>query len=169
MSQIETKNTPKKRATPHISVTIDLLRLFTDLDISKDADLHVALYRVGFDALRDEATGNVVALAPFTILSNKNVRCADKPYMYRKTMVFCGNMSPMFKHPQIYNNLEILDVGTYKGRDALMVTDLPYELPVIEKVNTRKYTKREDHVEFVRIDFTEEDTDRLDDLFGQGD
>lgn len=169
MSQIETKNTPRKRATQHISVTIDLLRSFPDLDISKDADLHVALYRVGFDAVRDETTGHVIALAPFTMLTNKNVRCVDKPYMYRKTLIFCGNMRPGFEYPRIYNNVEILDVGTYKGTDALLTSDLPYDIPVAEKVNTRKYTKRGDREEFIRIDFNQEDTDRLDDLFGQGD
>lgn len=166
MSKPETKQ--KKRATQHISVTIDLLREFPDLDITKDADLHVALYRVGFDAGKDEATG-ATALRPFTMLSNKNVRCADKPYMYRKTLIFVGNMRPGFKNSNIYRNIDILDVGVYKGLDAALVTDLPYDLPVNEKVNTRKYTKRIDREdEMVHIEFTREDEDRLDSLFEQG-
>lgn len=161
------KNAPRKKATQHISVTIDLLRTFPDLDVTKDADLHVALYRVGFDAIKDDISGEVKALAPFTMLTNKNVRCADRPYMYRKTLIFCGNMRPDFQHSRIYNNIEILDVGIYKGLDAELVSDLPYDLPVTEKVNTRKYTKKGDREEVVHIDFSPEDTDRLDSIFGQ--
>ena len=165
MNKPETKL--KKRATQHISVTIDLLRTFPDLDVTKDADLHVALYRVGFDAGKDEATG-MIALRPFTMLTNKNVRCADRPYLYRKTLIFVGNMRPDFKHSNIYRNIDILDVGVYKGLDAALVSDLPYDLPVNEKVNTRKYTKKGDREEeMVHIDFTREDEDRLDSLFGQ--
>ncbi|QGZ16228.1 hypothetical protein Hena1_00520 [Erwinia phage Hena1] len=164
----QTKPAPKKRATQHISVTIDLLRTFPDLDVTKDADLHVALYRVGFDAQKDEATG-LIALSPFTMLPNKNVRCADKPYMYRKTLIFAGNMRPGFKQSKIYNNIDILDVGMYSGLDAELVSDLPYDLPVTEKVNTRKYTKKGERDEFVRIDFTPEDEGRLYGIFGEGD
>lgn len=163
----QTKPAPKKRATQHISVTIDLLRTFPDLDVTKDADLHVALYRFGFDAQKDTSTG-VMALSPFTMLQNKNVRCADRPYMYRKTLIFAGNMRPGFKHSKIYNNIDILDVGMYSGLDAELVSDLPYDLPVAEKVNTRKYTKKGDREEFISIDFTAEDEDRLDSIFGEG-
>ena len=164
MSKPETKL--RKRATQHISVTIDLLRTFPDLDLTKDADLHVALYRVGFDAKKDESTG-VLALSPFTMLANKNVRCADRPYMYRKTLIFAGNMRPDFKHSKIYRNIDILDVGIYDGLDAELVSDLPYDLPVNEKVNTRKYTKKGDREEMIHIEFSREDEDRLDSIFGQ--
>lgn len=151
----------KKRATQHISVTIDLLRTFPDLDVTKDADLHVALYRVGFDAMTDENTGQVTALKEFSVLAGKNVRCADKPYMYRQTIIFAGNMRPSFQHARIYNNIDILDVGIYNGLEAKLVSELPYDLPVTEKVNTRKYTKKGDHEEIVHVDFSPEDTDRL--------
>lgn len=162
------KKAPKRRATQHISVTIDLLRTFPDLDVTKDADLHVALYRVGFDALTDEKTGKVVSLREFSVLAGKNVRCADKPYMYRQTIIFAGNMRPGFKHARIYNNIDILDVGIYNGLEAKLVSDLPYDLPVTDKVNTRKYTKKGDREEIVRIDFTPEDEDRLGNIFGEG-
>lgn len=159
----------KKRATQHISVTIDFLRTFPDLDITKDSDLHVALYRVGFDAVKDDDTGLVIALSPFTMLTNKNVRCADRPYMYRKTLIFVGNMRPDYKHSEIYRGIDILDVGAYTGLDAELVCDLPYDLPVNEKVNTRKYTKRNERDgEMVHLEFTREDEDRLEGIFGQG-
>lgn len=166
MSKPETKL--KKRTNgKHISVTIDLLRTFPDLDVTKDEDLHVALYRVGFDAQKNKDTG-VLALSPFTMLTNKNVRCADRPYMYRKTLIFVGNMRPNFKHSNIYRNIDILDVGVYSGSDAELVSDLPYDMPVNEKVNTRKYTKKGDREEMIHIEFSREDEVRLDSIMGQG-
>lgn len=159
----------KKKATQHISVTIDLLRMFEDLDVTKENDLHVALYRVGFDAEKDPVSGRVVGLKPFTMLTNKNVRCVDRPYMYRKTIIFVGNMRPDYKHSRIYNNIDILDVGIYSGLDTALVTDLPYDLPVTEKVNTRKYTKKGDREEMVHVEFSREDEQRLSSIMGQED
>ena len=158
----------KRKSTQHISVTIDLLRTFPDLNITKEADLHVALYRVGFDAQRDD-DGNVTGLKPFTMLTNKLVRCANEPYKVRSTVIFVGNMRHDFQGAAIYRNIDILDVGVYTGLDTQLAGDLPYDLPVTEKVNTRKYTKSGDKVEFVSIDFDKTDTDRLDGIFGQGD
>ena len=60
-------------------------------------------------------------------------------------------------------------MGIYDGLDAALVSDLPYDLPVNEKVNTRKYTKRGDREEMIHIEFSREDEDRLDSIFGQED
>lgn len=168
MTNTEVKQKSKRVTGQHISVTIDFLRTFPDLDVKKDADLHVALYRVGFDAQKDIATG-ALSLSPFTMLANKNVRCVDRPYLYRKTLIFVGNMRKNFKYSNIYRNIDILDVGIYKGEDVEKVSELPYDLPVNEKINTRKYTKREDREETISVEFSREDEDRLDDIFGQGD
>lgn len=126
-----------------ISVTIDFLRTFKDLDVTKESDLNVALFRVGFDVAYDKA-GLVTSMKPFTILRNKNVRCANLPYTCRKTIIFVGEMRETFSCPQIYRNIDILDVGVYSGADMEFVNSLPYDLPVTDRVNTRKYTKRGD-------------------------
>lgn len=156
----------KHKRKQHISVTIDLLRTFPDLDVTKETDLNLALYRVGFDVMRNDA-GKVTGLKPYTMMT-KNVRCANLPYTYRKTLIFAGDMRPDFKFAQIYNGIDILDVGVYSERDMELVDDLPYDLPVSEKVNTRKYTKRGDREESVEIAYTIDDESHLGDIFGLG-
>ena len=157
----------KRKPAQHISVTLDFLRTFPDLDVTKDSDLHVALYRVGFDAQRDQE-GKVVGLKPFTMLHNKNVRCNNLPYTYRKTLIFAGTMRHDYEHQRIYRNVDILDVGKYTGTDIELVTDLPYDIPVLEKANTRKYTKKSDRQDD-RIDvaFDNADLESLDRIMGQ--
>lgn len=160
--------TTKRKPVRHISVTLDFLRTFPDLDVTKERDLHVALYRVGFDVTRDD-NGSVKDLKPFTMLQNKNVRCANLPYTYRKTLIFVGDMRQEFEHEFIYRNIDILDVGVYSGNDIDLVTDLPYDIPVVEKANTRKYTKKSDRQDSVDISFDNSDLAHLENIMGQED
>lgn len=153
----------KRKPTQHISVTIDFLRTIPGFDVTKDNDLRAALYAIGFQVSDEEGKPKSV-----TVLSNKNVRCANLPYLYRKTMIFVGDMRPDYKYSKIYNNIDILDVGVYSESDMEYVLDLPYDIPVNEKVNTRKYTKRDDVPETVDISFSREDEARLEGIYGLG-
>lgn len=154
----------KNKRKQHISVTMDLLRTFPDLNVTEETDLHLALYRVGFDVNRDE-NGKVVGLKPYTMMT-KNVRCANLPYTYRKTLIFVGDMRNDFKYAKIYNGVDILDVAVYSGSDMEIVGELPYDIPVQEKVNTRKYTKRNENEQTVEITFDSAAEARLGDIFG---
>lgn len=142
----------KTKTTRHISVTLDFIRQMPGIDIRKENDLHVALYKLGFDAFKDEK-GNVTGLKPFTMLNNKLVRCANMPSMYRRTTIIIGNMRPGFELSRLYEGCEILDIGLYSGADMDLVTDLPYDIPVVEKANTRKYTKKSDREDSVEVSF----------------
>lgn len=150
----------KRKPTQHISVTLDFLRTIPGLDVRQENDLRAALYAVGFQV--SDSDGNPKAVA---VLSNKNVRCVNLPYTYRKTMIFVGDMRPDFKYAKIYNGVDILDVGLYSESDMEFVTELPYDLPITEKVNTRKYTKKDDKPEVVHINFDKGDEARLDSMF----
>lgn len=156
-------NKQKRKPTQHISVTIDFLRTIPGFDISKENDLRAALFAVGFQVTDKEGNPKQV-----TVLQNKNVRCANMPSTYRKTMIFVGDMRPDYQYSKIYNGVEILDVGLYSEQDMEYVLDLPYDLPVTEKVNTRKYTKRGDQPETIDIKFDSEDEARLNQAFGVG-
>jgi hypothetical protein len=151
----------KRKPPQHISVTIDFLRTVPGFDVQKDNDLRAALYALGFQVTDKDGNPKHV-----TVFKNKNVRCANMPSTYRKTMIFVGEMRPDYKYAKIYNGVEILDVGVYSGSDMEFVLDLPYDIPVIEKVNTRKYTKRGDRPETFEITFDIEDEARLGDVFG---
>ena len=144
----------------HISVTLDFLRQFADLDVKKDADLHIALHRVGFQVIDKE---NKPVKVEF--LTNVNVRCQDKPYLYRKTTVFVGNMREDFAAARIYDNIDILDVQTCKTPVTDFVNELPYEIPVLDKPNTRKYTKRKDVTPCLE-GITPDELDNFSDIYG---
>lgn len=144
----------------HISVTIDFLRLFPDLDIRKEADLYIALYRSGFEVIDQENNPVKVEL-----LTDKLVRCRDKPYLCRKTTIFAGRMRKDFLAPRIYDNIDILDVRECKSTDLQLVNELAYDIPVFDKPNTRKYTKRKDIPETLE-GISADDLDNFSDIYG---
>ena len=154
----------KRKPTQHISVTLDFLRTVPGFDVTQESGLRAALYAVGFQVSDSEGNPKHV-----TMLNNKNVRCANLPYLYRKTTIFVGDMRPDYPYAKIYNGVDILDVGVYSERDMEFVIDLPYDIPVTEKVNTRKYTKRGERPESFDITFNSGDEARLSDAFGLGD
>lgn len=151
----------KRKPTQHISVTLDFLKTVPGFDVRQESGLRAALYAVGFQVADSEGNPKHV-----TMLNNKNVRCANLPYMYRKTTIFVGDMRPDYQYAKIYNGIDILDVGVYLEKDMEFVIDLPYDIPVNEKVNTRKYTKRGDQPESFDITFDSEDEARLSGAFG---
>ena len=70
----------------------------------------------------------------------------------------------------IYDGLdnEVLDVDKAPG-EAMLVQDLPYDIPVEDRVNVRKYTKQSEKAEDIHIvdePFNFEDLHRLEKLFG---
>lgn len=147
------ENAVMKNKTPrHISVTLDFIRQMPGIDMTKENDLHVALYKLGFAVFKDDA-GNVTGLKPFTMLNNKLVRCANMPSTYRRTTIFVGNMRPGYELEKLYDKCEILDVDLYSHSDMELVNELPYDIPVIEKANTRKYTKKSDRDNSVDVSF----------------
>lgn len=153
----------KRKPTQHISVTLDFLRTIPGFDVRNENDLRAALYAVGFQVT--DSDGNPKQIA---VLQNKNVRCANMPSTYRSTMIFVGDMRPDYPYEKIYSGVEILDVDVYSERDMEFVLDLPYDIPVNEKVNTRKYTKRGDQPESIEIAWDSNDEARLNDVFGLG-
>lgn len=153
----------KRKPTQHISVTLDFLRLIPGFNVTEESGLRAALYAVGFQVSDGEGNPKQV-----TMLNNKNVRCANLPYTYRKTTIFVGDMRPDYPYSKLYNGVDILDVGIYSESDMEFVLDLPYDIPVTEKVNTRKYTKRGETPESFDITFNSEDEARLSDAFGLG-
>lgn len=146
----------------HISVTLDFLRQLPELDVRKDKDLHQALYLVGFDIATEE-DGN---LSKVEMLHGVNVRCADRPYELRKTTVFVGRMRQDYKLKGLYDNVDILDIGATKGIATQLVSEMAYDIPVVEKVNTRKYTKRQDNPSFLDVAPEDLDTEALEEIFG---
>lgn len=137
--------------TRHISVTLDFLRTLPGLDVRDEIQLRKALHHVGFQMLDEEGKPSKIEM-----LTNVNVRCKDKPFMYRKTNVFVGRMRPKYMFERMYENVEILDVGVYDGDFAEFVNELPDYVPAIDKPNTRKYTKRADRNELLEPATAEE-------------
>lgn len=74
-----------------------------------------------------------------------------------------------YPYAGIYNGIDILDVEMYSEKDMEFVIDLPYDLPVTEKVNVRKYTKRVERKQSLDISFDSKDESWLGDVFGLGD
>ncbi|EFM7019234.1 hypothetical protein BAU67_001794 [Escherichia coli] len=146
--------TPKKT---FISVTLDFLATVPGFNVRTRNGLRAALFAIGFD------------LKNIDVLRGKNIRCKNKPTHYRKADVFAGVMRKDFRYPQIYNRVEVLDVDTVP-ENVLLVQDLPYDIPVEDRVNVRKYTKQADKVEDIHIandePFNFEDLNRLEKLFG---
>ncbi|MCC5415801.1 hypothetical protein LMT13_26905, partial [Escherichia coli] len=85
-----------------------------------------------------------------------------------KADVFAGVMRADFRYPQMYNGVDILDVDKAPD-EAMLVQDLPYDIPVEDRVNVRKYTKQSEKAEDIHIvdePFNFEDLHRLEKLFG---
>ncbi|HAN4737741.1 TPA: hypothetical protein IFD61_002328 [Escherichia coli] len=144
---------PKKT---FISVTLDFLSTVPGFNVRTRNGLRAALFAVGFD------------LKSIDVLRGKNVRCRNKPTHYRKADVFAGVMRADFRYPQMYNGVDILDVDKAPG-EAMLVQDLPYDIPVEDRVNVRKYTKQSEKAEDIHIvdePFNFEDLHRLEKLFG---
>ena len=154
----------KRKPTQHISVTLDFLRTIPGFNIKEENQLRAALYAIGFQV--SDADGLPKRI---TMLHNKNVRCANFPSTYRKTTIFVGDMRNDYPYAGIYNGIDILDVEMYSEKDMEFVIDLPYDLPVAEKVNVRKYTKRVERKQSLDISFDSKDESWLGDVFGLGD
>lgn len=152
----------------HISVTLDFLRQIPGYDVTKPSELRAVLRLVGFQV--EDEQGKQINVE---MLNNVNVRCKDKPYMFRPTTVFIGNMRKDFMFESLYNNVDILDTVLPLDIKKLLVNSLDYDIPVVEKTNTRKYTKRKDAPEFLGTEpelFEEvqpEGVDSLDELFNK--
>lgn len=142
-----------KKEIKYGSVTIDFLTVCAKrlgLDLSAPNSLEATLYAIGFQTYTEDEEGNVVP-ARIDQMNNVNVRCADKPYLYRKTIVFSGVLRDGFKYSRIYDKVDILDISE-SGSLGELVDSLPFEQPTTDKVNTRKYTKKEDRSETVVLD-----------------
>jgi hypothetical protein len=147
------------------SVTLDFILAcakILDLNPKDDKTLRIVLHRIGFQvSVLNEETGEYVP-CKIDRMNNVNVRCADKPYMFRKTTVFSGRLRDERDFPfvGIYDKVDVLDVDSAIG--AAMVNSLSFDIPSVEKVNTRKYTKREDRSDVVVMDLPEfGDTDDI--------
>lgn len=151
------------------SVTLDFIlecAKILDLNPKDDKALRIVLHRIGFQvSLLNEETGEYVP-CKIDRMNNVNVRCADKPYLFRKTTIFSGRLREERDFPiaAIYDKVDVLDVGTALG--AKFVNSLDFDIPSVEKVNTRKYTKREDRSDVVIMDLPE--LDDMDGIFNPG-
>lgn len=137
--------------TRHISVTLDFLRKLPGIDVRDEIQIRKALHHVGFQMSDKEGKPYKIEM-----LTNVNVRCKDKPYLYRKTSVFIGRMREKYIFEKMYDNVDILDVAVYDGDFAELVNELPDYVPAVDKPNTRKYTKRTDRNELLEPPTAEE-------------
>lgn len=138
-----------KTPVNYVSVTIDFILHCANIsgyNPKEEGTLKAVLYLLGFQVEEPDEKGNIVS-SHIDRLYSVNVRCKDRPYMYRKTTVYSGRLRKDFKYGRIYDKVDILDVGSIPENLAAMVCDLPYDLPSVEKVNTRKYTKKENRQE----------------------
>lgn len=160
-----------KKEVRYISVTLDFIvqcAREAGLDLNDKLSRDQILMMIGFDLVDTDTEGNKVP-ARIDVLADVNVRCADRPYLYRKTTVYSGRMrtDSKFKFACLYDNIDILDVGHVSGLTEL-VNELPAFEPTTTKVNTRKYTKREDRNKIVDVEFmTASNTQALYDAFGE--
>lgn len=151
------------------SVTLDFIMecaKILNLNPKDDKTLRIVLHRIGFQvSILNEETGEYV---PCRIdrMNNVNIRCADKPYMCRPTTVFSGRLRDERDFPNvgIYDKVDILDVGSAIGK--ALVNSMDFDIPSIEKVNTRKYTKKEDRSDVVVMDLPK--VDDMDSIFNLG-
>lgn len=148
------------------SVTLDFIlecAKILDLNPKDDKTLRIVLHRIGFQvSVLNEETGEYVP-CKIDRMNNVNIRCADKPYQCRKTTVFSGRLRDERDFPfvAIYDKVDVLDVGSAIG--TALVNSMDFDIPSVEKVNTRKYTKREDRSDVVLMDLPE--LVGMDDLF----
>lgn len=147
------------------SVTLDFViecAKFLEKDMKKKETLRQVLHLIGFEvSVLNEETG-VYTPCKIDRMDGVNIRCADKPYMYRSTTVFSGRLRDERDFPfvSIYDKVNVLDAGSSVG--SALVNSLAFDIPSVEKVNTRKYTKRENRSDVVIMDLPEfEDTDSI--------
>lgn len=166
----------------HVSVTLDFIRELEKSGslaafgigngekvnvLSNKDHLMQALYVVGFDVWDIDENNNKVP-ARIDTLRDVNVRCKNKPYLSRKCIVFAGRLRENFKLKNIYDNVDILDVAVVPDNHPTdLVSDFEFDVPVIEKVNTRKYTKREDRSDAITDTFSPEQLEQLCNIFGE--
>lgn len=137
------------------SVTLDFVMECAKIlkkDPKKKETLRQVLHLIGFEvSVLNEETGEYIP-CKIDQMNNVNVRCADKPYMCRQTTIFSGRLRTERDFPNvgIYDKVDILDVGSAAGKS--LVNSMAYDIPSVEKVNTRKYTKREDRSDVVIMD-----------------
>lgn len=159
-----------KKEARYISVTIDFIvqcARETGLDLNDKVSRDQILHMIGFELQETDTEGNVIP-ARIDQMSGVNVRCVDKPYLFRKTTVFSGRMrtDEKFKFAKLYDKIDILDVGHFSGITEL-VGDLPAFDPANVKPNTRKYTKRKDRDDIVDVEFmTHENLEALYNIYG---
>lgn len=142
-----------KKEVKYGSVTIDFLTVCAKelgFNMQDPNAMKATLYTIGFQVQEEDEEGNIVP-SRIDRMNNLNVRCVDKPYKYRKTTVFSGRLRDGFKYASIYDKVDILDISE-SSAIAEFVDSLPFEQPVTEKVNTRKYTKKEDRDDVVVLD-----------------
>lgn len=155
-----------KKPPVHISVTVDFLKelpellihgVLTKLEVENNQKhLEAALRAVGFSI--DEQSTKFQT----SVLRGVKVRCAQLPSTYRHTDIYTGCMIPGYEYPNLYKD-GLLDTGSTTPEDFCI--NLPFDIPVEIKANTRKYTKKNFTEEFIEI----EDQGRLDDIFGIND
>lgn len=148
-----------KREVKYGSVTIDFLTACAKelgFNVKDPNSMKATLYALGFQLQEHDEEGKLVS-SRIDRMENLNVRCADKPYKYRKTTVFSGRLRDGFKYSGIYDKVDILDVFESSAVSEL-VGDLPFEQPVTDKVNTRKYTKKEDRNDVVTLELFQNQT-----------
>lgn len=149
-----------KKEVKYGSVTLDFIvecAKVLGLDPNDQSTLRQVLHLIGFQvSVLNEETGEYV---PCRIdrMNNVNIRCQARPYECRKTTVLSGRLRDKsdFPYVSIYDKVDILDVESSIG--TTLVNSLNFDIPTIEKVNTRKYTKKEDRSETIIMDLPEID------------
>jgi len=147
------------------SVTLDFITACAEvmgLDVKEEKSLRIVLHKIGFQvSVFNEETGKYT---PCRIdkMSGVYVRCPNKPYVCRKTTVFSGRLREEKDFPavSVYDAVDILDLESPEGTD--FVNSMGFDIPSVEKVNTRKYTKKEDQSDVIVMDLPE--IDDMDDI-----
>lgn len=155
-----------KKEVKYGSVTIDFLAVCAKklgMDANNPDSLKAVLYAIGFETSSEDEEGNSVT-ARIDRMNNVNVRLVEKPYLYRKTTIFSGRLRDGYKYSSIYDKVDILDVSGCCTTGEF-VDSLPFEQPTLEKVNTRKYTKKEDRDDVVILDLPQ--VESLDDYLAK--
>lgn len=127
------------------SVTMEMVLKCVDvlgLDKNNENSLRTVLHCLGFKVSEKDIETGQYKSCQVDKLENVNVRCKNKPYMFRKTTILSGKLRDADEYPfvKVYDETPILDVDILDN--AEFTNTLDFDIPVIEKVNTRKYTKR---------------------------
>ncbi|QYC52453.1 hypothetical protein [Salmonella phage SSBI34] len=144
-----------KEEVKYGSVTLDFIlecAKILNKDPKKKETLRQVLHLIGFEVSTWNEEEQKYIPCRIDQMNNVNVRCIDKPYMFRQTTVFSGRLRNKREFPYvgIYDKVDILDVSGAAATD--FVNSLAFEQPTNDKVNTRKYTKKEDRNEVLVMD-----------------